>query len=240
MPHTHRFHIPAPLPNAGTTELPPDEAHHAARVVRVRAGDAVELFDGQGNVAAATIQAIEKRAVRVEIHDRQTIPDIQPPLTLAVAGLHRDKAIEELVRRGVEFGVNRFVFFPAERSERPPKLSDKLRRMAVDTCKQCGRSWLPEFNAVTSLDAIIETENVTYLYADLARTPAAIRGVDVARPVTILVGPEGDFTDRERDALLQAGARPISLGSTTFRSEVAAVLAAGLVRYEQGHLGPLA
>ncbi|MBN2308574.1 MAG: 16S rRNA (uracil(1498)-N(3))-methyltransferase, partial [Candidatus Hydrogenedentes bacterium] len=109
MPHVHRFfigpgHAPAPADGvgAGLVELPPQEAHHALHVVRIRPDDAVVLFDGCGRELAGRVAEADRRRVSVAVESERQIPPPALRLTLVQAGLHREKSVEELIRRGSE------------------------------------------------------------------------------------------------------------------------------------------
>ena len=238
MAHLHCFFIPEDTPGTGEIALPAEEAHHALRVVRLREGDAVVLFDGQGRELHGRVAACTKRDVYISVERAERHPLPTPALTLAVAWLHKDKAIEEIIRRGTELGVHTFQFFRAAHSEQAPRMGKKWERLAVEACKQCGRRWLPEFVVVDDLEEVLEAAAPDRLIAAMDEEPIPIADALSGQEVTLLIGPEGDFTDAETAAALAAGFRPISLGATTFRTEVAAVVGATLVQYHMGRLGP--
>lgn len=240
MPHLHRFFLdPPPMAAAREAVLTDYEAHHALHVVRLRQGDAIEVFDGAGRAWDATVSATTRHDVRLALSDMREVAAPRVRVTIFQAWLHRDKAVEELIRHGTEIGFARFVFFPSRHSERAPRANDKWRRTAIEACKQCRRAWLPDFETADSLDAAFETSNGTIFVAtqDIPPTPlsSALESVD---EVSLFVGPEGDFSDEEIAVFRQHGARAISLGEATYRSEVAAVLAGTLIQYELGRLGP--
>lgn len=245
MAHLHRFYVGEGLAESGDCGLPPEEAHHAVRVVRVRPGDAIALFDGRGRQATATVTEARGGIVRAAIACVEHCPAPTTRVELVQAWLHRDKAIEELIRRGTEFGVDAFRFYRARRSERAPReAGDKWTRIAVEVCKQCGRSRLPTFSAAASLEEALEglpdASRVLAAAQDVMAEPLseALSGIAPGGTAALVVGPEGDFTEEELGALRARGAHWTSFGVLTFRSEVAAMLGAVLVRYELGDLGP--
>jgi len=238
MPHLHRFHIAPDTPGGGEIALPPEEAHHAIKVVRLREGDLVSLFDGQGREWTGAVARLGRREVVISIREERREPRPGPRLTLAQAWLHQEKALELLVRTGTELGVDRFLFFRAARSERPPRLNPKWMRLAVESCKQCGRLWLPEFAVAETLAGVLRDARGDLLVAAVDAEPVPLAQALSGGDTTLLIGPEGDFTPEEVRAALGAGARPISLGATTFRSEIAAIVATALVQHHLGRLGP--
>lgn len=239
MGHVYRFYIPADTDTAGAISLPETEAHHALHVVRVQIGDAVSLFDGRGREVDGVIERATKREVFVAPTDERHAPRPKPSVILAQAGLHRDKSVDELIRRGTELGVSRFVFFRAEHSEREPRLNKKWRRTSIEVCKQCGRNWLPAFTLLDDLEDVVQSVPGRFLVATKDAPPTALRDSLGEEDVVIVIGPEGDFTGDELCLLDRHGATPISLGAATYRSETAAALATSLVLYEMGRLGPL-
>jgi 16S rRNA (uracil1498-N3)-methyltransferase len=238
MPHVHRFHVPPDTPGTGEVPLPQAEAHHALHVVRVSPGDAVILFDGAGRELTGHVARTSRRDVTVSVDAERHGPRPEARLTLVQAWLHREKAVDTLIRRGTEVGVSAFLFFQAERSERGPKPSDRWVRAAVEVCKQCGRLWLPEFSVARGLAGALQDAPAPLLMATQHAEPVPLRKAVQGDDIALLVGPEGDFTEDELELARAAGARPISLGAATYRSEAAAVLAASLILYERGALGP--
>jgi 16S rRNA (uracil1498-N3)-methyltransferase len=233
MSHVHRFHIPAEALADGQVVLREAEAHHALHVVRVRKGEEIALFDGQGRELTGQVSAMDRREVVADITGERNEPRPEVELILLQAWLHRDKAVEELIKRATEIGVARFRFFRSERSERPLKQNDKWRRWAVEACKQCGRLWLPEFEIAKDLSNALDGAPDKVLLASMDLEPVPIReAVRGQRSLGLLIGPEGDFSDAEIEAAQSYGATPISLGRVTFRAEVAAFLASALVLYE--------
>jgi 16S rRNA (uracil1498-N3)-methyltransferase len=245
MPDLRRFYASSVDADAGTVLLEGPEAHHALHVIRVRPGEEAAVFDGLGNEWRAEVAAAERKRVRLIIKDGRNDP-APPPLTLLQAWLHRDEAAEDLVRRCTELGATQILFFVAERSERVPaaermeKKLDKYRRTAVESCKQCGRNWLPRiaFRGAFA-EALDGLPPKARLGIALQRTEAhALADLAAAEHPALVIGPEGDFTDEEVDAAVSRGGMPLSLGATTFRAEVAAALGAALIGYERGLLGP--
>ncbi len=242
MAHLHRFFVPPDRVSDATIFLPSVEAHHAIRVVRLREGDDVVLFDGEGREIHGTVSRLTRREVETTVRDMQIHAKPAIHLTLIQAWLQRDKCIEELIRRGTELGVTQFRFFNADHSQTHLRIRDKWRRWAIDSCKQCGRTWLPEFDTASSLnDALDGTDANPILIAstELAPPVPLRTALDGATDVAVVVGPEGDFSPAELDIARDRGVVPIALGEATLRAEAAALTAVTLILYELGGLGPL-
>ncbi len=239
MSQLHRFYVPDLAQLSAPVNLPDDELHHALHVVRVRAGDRVRLFDGKGLYADADVVGATKRDLEIALLPLHRDPEPTARLMLAQAWLNHAHATETVIRRGTELGVDEFVFFQAEHSEKSPKANDKWARMAIESCKQCGRNRLPTFRTAKNIDEILSARPPLLIVATQAvDTKPAGETLRSANDVLLMVGPEGDFTARELGALLEAGAHPLSLGPLTLRAEVAAMTAITLVQYHLGRLGP--
>lgn len=238
MPHLHRFYQPETPPLSGSLALSPEEAHHALRVLRVRTGDAVELFDGRGHAWTGTVGTLSRAEVTVTLTDEQFSPREEPGLTLAQAWLHRDKVLDDLVRDATVLGVERICFFRASHSEKAPKLSAKWPRLMIESCKQCGRRWLPELTVAASVTEVLRQFGGSCMAVAAMDGPhASFSALQGERPVVYFVGPEGDFSADEMQALRGAGALPLTLGRYTLRSEAAATVGVTLIQHRLGRLG---
>jgi 16S rRNA (uracil1498-N3)-methyltransferase len=243
MAHVHRFYIPPGSEAGFEIPLPPDEAHHAVHVVRVRSGERVVLFDGQGREIEGSVSRLTQREVFILPGAEQRVPAPTVQVTLLQAWLLREKSIEYLIQHGTEIGISQFCFFRARHSEKAPRLNARWQRYAIEACKQCARAWLPTFQVVADLNAALDLVRGPLLIATQAFAPVpiaeALRGVgETCSSITLLAGPEGDFSPEELQLASDHAAIPISLGEATYRSEVAATLAASLILYELGSLGP--
>lgn len=211
-------------------ELPPDEAHHGLRVLRLQKGELVTLFNGKGTEWRGHVEHCGKRELIVHVEEERHVARPSPRLTLAMGWLMKDKAIEFIVQHGTEAGVDRFCFFHADRSGRAPRMNEKWNRVAIEACKQCGRLWMPEFIVKGDLADTIAGWRGKLLLAVQSAKAVPIAQAVAEEDILILVGPEGDFSEEEFRWALQVGAVPVSLGNTTFRSEMAALAAAIVYR----------
>ncbi len=151
-----RFYCPELCP--GTVVLPDAEARHAQRVLRLAAGDTIELFDGHGRAARATLQdaSATSRSAKhpplvADVHEIRTDPPPAATLTLITAGCKGDR-LDTLVEKCTELGVTRLLLTEFARSVVHVRRTDKLERTALEACKQCGRNRLPDITRAASLD----------------------------------------------------------------------------------------
>ncbi|MFH5805661.1 RsmE family RNA methyltransferase [Alienimonas sp. DA493] len=223
-----RFFAPPPL-SAGPLTLAGPEAKHLTAVLRLGPGDAVELFDGEGARAAATVQAVRgkgaKTAAELFCEDPVRTEPPASPLTLAVAAPKGDR-FRWLIEKATELGVARVVPLTCERSTVDPgggKL-DKLRATALAACKQCRRDRLPEIAEPVLFAAFLEQDvPKTLFHVSGDRFTAPPSG-----PHAILIGPEGGFTEEEVKIAAAAGARVAALTTPILRTETAAIAAAAV------------
>lgn len=238
MSHLHRFYAPGMTDAMPEIILPEEEAHHALRAARLHDGDTVAVFNGAGLGCSGTLRQTGRRSATVVVGDRYLLPPPRVAMTLAVGGLHRDKPQEEVIRRAAELGASRVCFWRAEYSQRPITPSERWLKAAVEACKQCGRPYLPAIDAAVSLDAFLESYNGPVLIAATCPDAGNVARLEVTDRLALLVGPEGDFSEREIAAARSRGAVPVQLGDYVYRTEAAAALLATLVADRLGMLGP--
>jgi 16S rRNA (uracil1498-N3)-methyltransferase len=239
LPH---FLVPQPAREGSDVELDPAEAKHA-RVRRIRRGEEIVVLDGRGWSAFAVVDTVGARALRVRIvrerperHGESSLD-----LTLAVALLKSDR-FDWLIEKATELGVTRMRPFASRFSLARPSAArrERWRQIALAATKQCGRSVPPEVHPPVAFDAVLRQIGGTkYLFTE--GTEIARRQPDEPIPpqsVSILIGPEGGFTDEECSAAEAAGCRRISLGPRTLRAETAALAAVTLCQLVFGDLDP--
>ena len=224
------FYAPKEAFAGSTVVLTGDEYRHAARSCRVRVGEIIGVTDGCGRRVEARIETIDGSAVTAGIVD--DVSGIGEPafgITVAPAVI-KPSRFEQAVERCTELGARRFLPVIARRCETAPdRLNyERMNRIAFEAAKQSRRSWLPRIEHPVMLTDIFEHAEGTVLAALQSaeyEMDAALKAVDTSGGVTIVIGPEGDFTDEERDVLLTGGAVPVSLGGLTLRTETAAIAA---------------
>jgi len=222
-----------------------DEAKHAAQVLRLRAGDRLTVFDGRGRSAGAEVLEVSKNELRLELGQEIQAPRLEPEISLAQA-VPKGKTMDLIVQKAVELGVTRIQPLMTRNTvvqvdgEDAPRKSAKWQRVALEACKQCGQDLLPEVLPVRDFagwvdDAEGDLKIIASLLPGVRSLRDLLREAGVPRRVTLLVGPEGDFSAAEGAAALEAGFLPASLGSIVLRAETAAFFGISAIRYE--HMG---
>lgn len=210
------------------------EAHHARHVMRLKAGDRIQLFDGQGTAASGTVIELGRRSVRVEVLETSTIarPD-QRPLMIASAVPKGDR-LKWMVEKLTELGVDRWQPIVCERSVAEPGKSrlEKLHTTVVHACKQSGRLHLMIIERPLEFQQFLQQSSSTARQLLMAHPCAQPFAEITAQPAAasrgVLIGPEGGFTDREVEAAQQAKVQPVALSGHILRTETAAVAFAAL------------
>ncbi len=227
-----RFHVPEL--SGPVVQLTGPEARHACQARRLRQGDAVVLFDGNGREARGEISKLSGTEVQVHVSQVRTSARPCPALTLAVAvpkGPRQDFMIEKCTEFGVA-AIWPIVTARSVCSASEHKL-DKWRRTTIEAAKQSGQCWLPELSPPRRLeDVLAETSGFdTALVAapgteSMLDVVAALAGT---RGVLAFVGPEGGWTEGELQGLTANGCRPVSLGPHILRIETAAIAIAAVM-----------
>jgi 16S rRNA (uracil1498-N3)-methyltransferase len=236
------------VPSLDTRErrvaLPENEADHLRRVLRVKAGDPVRLFDGRGHECAARVTSVDRSAVMVEIgQDVVAAPEWGVRVVLAQAVLKGDK-IDDVIRDAVMMGVAAFQPLLTERTDVPAaafthgRRLERWRRIAVASAKQCGRAVVPAVHPPQSLRDCLEgtQAEARWMLVEPAAAPGTSGLPRDAAPASalVLVGPEGGWTGEEVSLALAAGCRPVSLGPRTLRADAAAIVALGVLQHVWG------
>jgi 16S rRNA (uracil1498-N3)-methyltransferase len=233
-----RFYAPSARDTGSEVDLPDDEGQHLTRVLRLKAGDSLAVFNGHGGEFAAVVASVTKSRVTVRLGARATAKaELAVALTLAQAVLKGDK-MDAVVRDAVMLGFVAVQPIVTARSEvslaalTRGDRHERWHRIAVSAAKQCGRAVVPAiappiaFEGSPSL-AHLPSPQFLLIEPGASSHVITVAGVDEEAPAaaTIIVGPEGGWTPEEVQRC--AGhAHPIGIGTLTLRADAAAVVAA--------------
>lgn len=224
-----RLYLDAPLAAGRRLELPETAAHHAVRVLRLREGEAIVVFNGAGGEYAARIGGTRGKRITVELGEFCAL-EREPPLAVTlVQGLSSGDRMDLTVQKSVELGVAAIQPVAAEKSvvrlsgERLEARRQHWRRIAVAACEQCGRNRIPEILPLLPLARYAAPADCLKLVlaADAAQSLKTAAGAG-GTAIVLAVGPEAGFSEAEEKLLLAAGFRPVSLGPRILRTETAA------------------
>ncbi len=248
-----RFHAPSLTPDRGLVELPPEEAGHLSRVLRLRVGADVRVFDGRGHEYLGRVALVEGMRVCIALGEEvASAPEPSVSLTL-VQAVPKGDAMDQIVRDAVMMGVAAVVPLVSERAEvmvervRASGRVARWQRIAVASVKQCGRAVVPEVHDARTLAECLGefAAERRYLLAEPRFPAAALTGVrDLQaeaspRSALLVVGPEGGWTDAEAALAERAGCVMLTLGGRTLRADSAALVGITALQCVWGDLDPL-
>lgn len=222
-----RFFAPSLAAHASVL-LDADESHHAAKVLRLRAGEPVLLLDGAGGMAEAVVEAVSAKEVACRTGEVVRHPAPACRLTIFCA-IPKGPRAEDMVDQLTQLGCDRFVPLVCERSVVDPREGkvEKFRRAAREACKQAMRPHLMEVGEPLSLAAALAAPAAKRLIAD-PRGGAGPRMLEA--DTALFIGPEGGFTDGELAAAEAAGAERWRFSPHVLRIETAAAAACAILR----------
>ena len=227
--------------------LSPDEAHHALRVRRVRAGDSIRVFDGAGLSAESIVLSAQAGSVHVQLkpETRKLDPPSRPE-TVLIQALPKHGLMDEIVQKAVELGAAALVPVITERGivrDEGASNSKKIERwnkIALESAKQTGATRLPVIQAVTTLaDWIARLPVKGALWVPTLNSGtrpfrevlAAVKRMP-PESIFVVIGPEGDLSEAEVQALQNRGGVPVTFGRNIMRVATAATYALSVIHYE--------
>ena len=192
-----------------------EEAKHAAQVLRVRRGDRIQVFDGLGRSAPGEVSDVSKSEIRLRLGEAVRHPAPRPTIHL-VQAVPKGKTMDLIVQKAVELGVASIQPLISRRTvvqvgdEDAVRKAAKWQRVALEACKQCGQDLLPVVEPPLSFGDWLPRARgglkiVASLYPGARPLREILRESGTPEEVTLLVGPEGDFTAEEMDEVVSAG-----------------------------------
>jgi 16S rRNA (uracil1498-N3)-methyltransferase len=225
-----------PLEPGREAVLPGSAAAHAVRVLRLRPGDAVTLFNGNGHEYRATLVAAGARELRAAVQSVASPARESPLRVTLLQAIARGEKMDWIIQKATELGVARIVPVATERSEvkldasRAGKRLEHWRAVVIAACEQCGRNPLPRIDAPVSLAAWLDANPIPPSATRWMLEPeGALRARDLQVPVPaeleLAVGPEGGFGETDLATLRGHAFRGLTLGPRILRTETAGVAA---------------
>ena len=223
---------------AHQTELPTEEAMHATRVLRLKAGDEIFLMDGVGNYyrAQVTIAATHHCYYEILEHLPQE-PEWKGHLHLAIAPTKMMDRMEWLVEKATEIGVDEISFLNCKFSERKLLKMPRLEKIVISAVKQSHKAWNPVLHEMVSFKDFIRQPRegrkfIAHCYDQIPRTYLfdELRKSSAPEELTVMIGPEGDFSIDEVKDAVEAGYQSVHLGKSRLRTETAGLSAVMMMR----------
>lgn len=211
----------------------PEEAAHCYQVLRHRPGDQIEFTDGVGNMYTGEITTLSKKSGVVQIIHQKMMPQLPYKLQVAIAPTKNINRLEWFIEKACEIGVDSIQFLECEHSERVRLRMDRLHKIMVAACKQSLKAHFPALGVLEPFETFIQQPRAgskLIAYCNDTQTEVlAKQGIE--QELTILIGPEGDFSNKEIELALQHGYTGLSLGNQRLRTETAGIQACSWVSY---------
>jgi len=220
------------------TELAGTEGRHLVSVLRGRAGERVELFDGNGGSAEAVIEAVSKGKVRLRVERFEVLEPRRSGRIVIAVSVAKGERFDRLIGKCTELGVERIVPVIFERTvklAKNPRAVERWHLVAAAAAKQCRRVFLPRIDGPTRIaDAIgrlrVDYRDAVCIVGSLSEGAVSILDVEYGgRDVIAFVGPEGGLTEAEEQLLAEKGCRGVRLTDTVLRIETAAEAIAAIL-----------
>jgi 16S rRNA (uracil1498-N3)-methyltransferase len=243
-----RFYVPQPRIEKGMLRVEGEEVRHIRKVLRLRAGDEITVFDGLGREFEGTIVEEGRSSVVITITNIYSSKR-DSPLEVALAqSLLKGEKMDYLIQKATELGVKEIIPFLSSRSVPLVDKSGGLKRhhrwerIVVEASKQCGRGVVPQIELVQDYSDMLRKASPNTLRLILweregANLKEILERSKERKRVFFIVGPEGGFSDGEVEEARGAGFIPVTLGKRILRAETASLCLLSILQYEQGDIG---
>ena len=212
-----------------------EESAHALRVMRLKEGDGVTLVDGRGGRYRAHISEIHHKHCEVEILEHQENYGKRPyRLHIGIAPTKNIDRFEWFIEKTTEIGIDEITPLLCERSERKQVNIERLQRIMIAAMKQSKKAYLPKLTEMMPLGKWLKTQTSDHCYiahCNEDNLPSLKTAYQPGQDVTIVIGPEGDFSTQEVSQAIACGFKGVSLGTSLLRTETAGIAACHIVYF---------
>lgn len=223
------------------------EARHISEVMRLSVGDPIVVFDGEGGEYSGTIKELDhpNKNLTVTIDSEKSLSKEEGPRITLVQAIPKKNKMDLVVEKTTELGVHKIIPMLTERTVVRPdsrssrKVTERWRRIAIETSKQCARAFVPEISDIKifkEIVALAKDHDFAFLACLEGETVSIKEAIskNIAGSVLVMVGPEGDFSPRELEYAESRGFSLISLGKRVLKSETAGLFVVSVIGYEGG------
>lgn len=235
-----RIYSAQPLQAGVTVDLAENAANHVGRVLRMRVGEPLILFNGEGGAYQGKVASVTKKQVQVKL-ETLLEGDAESPLKIELGqSLSRGERMDYAIQKATEAGVTSITPLFSERcevklnAERQEKQQKRWQQIAVSACEQCGRNVVPVINKPVRVEEWLESRNTKLNFVLHHRTERRLDGYDKPASVSLLIGPEGGLTANEIAQAEEKDFHPLALGPRVLRTETAPVAAISLMQFLWG------
>jgi 16S rRNA (uracil1498-N3)-methyltransferase len=243
-----RFYVPQPRIEKGMLRVEGEEVRHIRKVLRLRAGDEITVFDGLGKEFEGTIVEEGRSSVVITIANTYSSKRDSPLEVTLAQSLLKGEKMDYLIQKATELGVQEIVPFLSSRSvpllEKSKRVNRHHRweRIAVEASKQCGRGVVPKIESLHDYPEMLQKVSpnslrLIFWEREGAKLKEILERSKERKKVFFIIGPEGGFNEGEVEEARGAGFIPVTLGRRILRAETASLCFLSILQYERGDIG---
>ncbi|MDP6710625.1 MAG: RsmE family RNA methyltransferase [Pelagibacteraceae bacterium] len=230
-----RLYFPNKIQSNLISHLTKDQSHYTKDVMRLKIGDSLSIFNSQGEWNAI-IESYEKEGTRIKILKKARDKDNEKNIWLAFS-LIKQNPLNFLIQKGTELGVQKFVPILSERTIVKKINIERIKKIIVESSEQSNRISVPEIKNLEPLKKFLSQfpKNGYLIFCDINCNKNNLKNIlskKIEGPICVLIGPEGDFSETERQSIIELNqAHSLSLANNILRAETAAVTAVSIINY---------
>ncbi len=220
------FYTPSSRITDDRIELTGQEAHHAARVLRFSQGEDLVVVDGEGGFYEGPIVQVNQQSVVARLKNSWQEDPPKPNIAVGMAIIKKRDRLEFAIEKAVEMGVSSFYLFPTRHTEKNKVRTKRLETIALGAMKQSLRSYKPEIEVAGGLNEALKDlsdQELLVAYQDGDPLNDKLDQLTRENRLSLLIGPEGGWSDQELNTIKAKGGQALSLGNKRLRAETAAI-----------------
>lgn len=221
-------------PDTATFTFDKEESRHIVKVLRKKEGDTIHISNGNGHLFTSEVVFANEKKCEVKITGHQFHEPMPYSLHLAVAPTKMNDRYEWFLEKATEIGIHEITPIICEHSERTNFKADRFEKIVQSAVKQSLQFYMPKLNEPVPFNTFVKQQHEGQLFiahCEEIEKRLLKNAIEPKKQITILIGPEGDFSTKEINLALQQNYIPVSLGNTRLRTETAAVVAAHSVAF---------
>ncbi len=230
-----RLYFPNKIQSNLISHLTKDQSHYTKDVMRLKIGDSLSIFNSQGEWSAI-IESYEKEGTRIKILKKVRNKDNEKNIWLAFS-LIKQNPLNFLIQKGTELGVQKFVPILSERTIVKKINIERIKKIIVESSEQSNRISVPEIKNLEPLKKFLSQfpKNGYLIFCDINCNKNNLKNIlskKIEGPICVLIGPEGDFSETERQSIIELNqTHSMSLANNILRAETAAITAVSIINY---------
>jgi 16S rRNA (uracil1498-N3)-methyltransferase len=221
------------LSEEGVIVLGEDTSKHVVQVLRMKIGERIQLTDGKGKSIVAEITRDNKKATEVKVISKEFTKQPVKRNTIAISPIKNTSRFEWFLEKATEIGISEIIPMICERTEREHFRYDRMNNILISAMLQSRQTWLPVLHQPTKFTEVIQQRKEKQKFVahclDGEKQTLSDRKSTKGEHALILIGPEGDFTEKEVAMAIDNQYVPISLGNTRLRTETAGLVSCVLL-----------